>query len=148
PSEFGVLDIATSYGGVLVIAMRFGVPGAVARFYYDHREGGPLRDYITTIGWFVMISSFVVGAAALALGPWMEHRFLRDLPFFPFAVLAVLGAFMSGNSDVQRRLIQAREQSAYSAKLSLAFSAVTIVLSVFFVAVLRWGAMGMQLAYV
>ena len=42
---------------LLIQFMRLGVPGAVTRFYYDHREGPSLTDYVTTVAIFLLGSS-------------------------------------------------------------------------------------------
>jgi O-antigen/teichoic acid export membrane protein len=69
-----------------------------------------------------------------------------ELKLFPYVLLIVIIQLLSSNSDLQRRLIQAREQSRYSAILSVAFSLVNIGVAVLFVAGFRWGAVGMLLA--
>ncbi len=58
----------------------------------------------------------------------------------------MLSTFFAGNSDLQRRLLQAREQSAYTMWLNVFTALVISALSIALVAGLRYGAMGMMLA--
>src|SRR5437016_577255 len=44
PADIGILDLTAAFGAILVVLMRFGVPGAVTRFFFDHHEGESLRD--------------------------------------------------------------------------------------------------------
>ena len=67
PDDYGVLGMAGKFSLFLIQFMRLGVPGAVTRFYYDHREGRALTDYVTTIAIFLLGSSTVIGRGDPAL---------------------------------------------------------------------------------
>ena len=151
-NDYGVVDLATTFSALLIVLMRLGVPGAVTRFYYDFPEGPSLRDYVTTMeARFQWCSSLLIGLAAFLVFLVAGQSRLQDghapTEISTTLILLVIGtSFLSSNTDLQRRLLQAREQSRYSALLSLAFAGVSIALAVFFVAVLQWGAFGMILA--
>jgi O-antigen/teichoic acid export membrane protein len=144
-SDFGILELTSAFAGVLVILMRLGVPGAVTRFYFDYREGPELRNYVTTIARFMWCSSLAVGLLAMLVILFAGKVILPSVPL-RFTFLVILTSFLACNADLQRRLLQAREQSRYSALLSLCFAGLTIALAVFFVAVIRLGALGMIVA--
>ncbi len=141
-ADYGILELAGYLSTVLMIFMRLGVPGAVTRFYYDHREGPELSDYVTTIAIFMFCSSLVVGLITLAVGPWLFPYTMPSLPFYPYGVLALAAAFISCNQNLQDRLVQAREQSAYSAMLNIGRATVAISLLLLFVVWLRQGPAG------
>lgn len=148
PKDYGVVELTTVLCSFLIIMMRLGVPGAVTRFYYDHREGADLRDYVTTIARFMILSSVVVGGLTLLATWFFGKTLVPGLPFYPFVLLAVVGSLVASNSDLQRRLIEAREQSAYSAKLSIAFSVADIALTLILVIVFKLGVLGIVLSQV
>jgi O-antigen/teichoic acid export membrane protein len=148
PSDYGYLDNAIAFGGFLMMLMRQGVvPGAVQRFYYDHEEGPSLRDYVTTIAWFLLASSLTVGVVAMAVCPWFIAKLIPGLPL-SFAFLAILSGIAFCISELQSRLVQAREQSAYQARLNVGRASVSIALAILFVVMLRWGAIGILAAEV
>jgi O-antigen/teichoic acid export membrane protein len=147
PTDYGYMDNAIAFGGFVMSLMRQGVPGAVARFYYDHDEGPSLRDYVTTVAWFLLGSSLVVGLVALVVCPWIIAALIPGLPL-PFAFLAILSGIAFVNSELQSRLVQAREQSGYQARLNVARASVSITLVILFVIVLRTGVIGMLAAEV
>jgi O-antigen/teichoic acid export membrane protein len=148
PKDYGVVELTSVLCSFLMIMMRLGVPGAVTRFYYDHREGADLRDYVTTIARFMILSSLAIGMLALLVTWFFGNVLIPHLPFYPFVVLAVVGSLVASNSDLQRRLIEAREQSAYSARLSVAFSVADIILTLLLVIVFRLGVLGVVLSQV
>ncbi len=147
PTDYGYMDNAIAFGGFVMALMRQGVPGAVARFYYDHDEGPSLRDYVTTVAWFLLGSSLVVGLIALVVCPWILAALIPGLPL-PFAFLAILSGIAFVNSELQSRLVQAREQSSYQARLNVGRASVSIALAILFVVVLRTGVIGMLAAEV
>lgn len=145
PDDYGILDLTAAFGAILVVLMRFGVPGAVTRFYFDHREGESLKDYVSTINRFLWISSTAVGCVAFCLVYFFPSALLPGVPI-AFAVLVIIISLLSSNTDLQRRLIQAREQAFYSAMLSLSFALTNIALAILFIAAFRWSVKGMLVA--
>ena len=143
PRDFGLVDLATALTAFLMTPMRMGVTGAVTRFYYEYPEGPSLKDYVTTVAWFLAVCSLTVGLAAFAIGPCRLRYFIPELPFVPIAVLAILSGLLYCNMELQDRLVQAREQSGYAARLSIGRASIAILLAVLFVAGLHWGAAGL-----
>jgi O-antigen/teichoic acid export membrane protein len=125
--------------------MRLGLPGAITRFYFDHKEGSGLQDYVTTINRFLWISSITIGALAFGLSYFFGDRLLPGVAL-GYIGLVVFMSMLSCNTDLQRRLLQAREQSRYTAVLTISTALANIVLAILFVAVLRLGVNGMFLA--
>ena len=148
PEDYGIVEVCAAIGGLLTVFMRFGVPGAVTRFYYEHPEGPELQDYVTSVSWFLRLNGLLVGALAMVAGYVFLPVLIPSLPVFPYVPLAILASLLATNSDVQRRLIQVRRQSSYSARLSLASSLIGIALTILLVVGLRLGALGMMLAQV
>jgi len=146
PRDFGIVDLALNLGAFLLIAMRMGVPGAVTRFYYDQSEGKDLNDYLTTIYWFIIYASLIIGAITLLTSQQFIDNLIPGLPFAPFVILVVISALFNSNTDLQRRLIQVREQSVFSAKLSTSRTILTIALTILLVVVFKYGAFGVVLA--
>ncbi len=147
PTDYGILELTATFGAIVVVIMRMGVPGAVTRFYFDHREGEPLRDYVSTINRFLLISSLVVGGWALGLVAISDGHVMPGISF-AYVGIVIFVSILSCNTDLQRRLLQAREQSRYTALLSLANALSNIGLSVIFVVFLQLGVNGMFLAQV
>lgn len=146
PGDFGILELAAAAGGFLTIVMRLGLPGSATRFYFDYREGPELRDYITTLAWFLSLASLGIGALVLLAAPRLLPELLPGLDYAPYFLLVVLAAVLAANYDLQLRLIQAREQAKLAARLSVSRATLSILLSVLLVVVLRRGAEGMLMA--
>lgn len=146
PAEMGVLEIYLTAQTLLVIVMRLGLQGSIARFYFDYREGEELRDLVTTVAVTVVLSSLVVTTLGLLFAPMVFARFLPEVPFHPYMDIVLVTAFFLSAPDLQKRLLQAREQSKYSAKLSIFFGVASTLLSILFVMGFNLGALGVLLS--
>ena len=141
PTELGIAEICLTVQGLLPIAMRLGLQGAIARFYFDYDEGQKFRDLVTTITITTIAASALLTVIALIGTPFFLRRFMPEVPFNLMA-LSIVSCFFQAAPELQRRLLQAREQSAYSAKLNIAFGLLAIGLNLLLVVVFKMGAAG------
>lgn len=147
PEDYGITELCGSLAAFSIIFMRLGVPGSVNRFYYDFKdEENKLNDYITTIHHLLVISSIVVGIAIGIISYLFSSILLSGVLFFPFIVLVLINSGFSANSDLQKRILQSKEKSAYMAKLNIALALIGILLTIFFVVFLKLGALGLILS--
>lgn len=146
PEDYGLVELATSFGSFAFILLRLALPGSVSRFYYDHNEGEELRNYITTIYWTLMIISVAMAGLIYVVSAFFLDKLVPGLPLWPFVAIVLATGVFATNSEIQKRLIQARKQSRYSAKLSIAVSLVGISTAVLLVTVFKLGALGIVLA--
>jgi O-antigen/teichoic acid export membrane protein len=143
--EYGLMDLAAYWLGVFVLAMRLGVPGAVTRFYFDQPDRESLRDYVTTVSFAMLGLSATVGGLLLVAAPLYLDQTMPGLGWYGL-LLVVIAAGAQAASDVQRRLMQAREEARYTAILNLATGLVGIALNILFVLGLGWGIWGVLVA--
>lgn len=147
PDDFGIAELCTSIGAFMVILMRLGVPGSVTRFYFEFEDNiQDVRDYVTTVYYFLFAASILIGVVGGALLWWFQPVLTPGVLFYPFILLVLINNFFSTNSDLQKRLLQAREQSRYMAGINVAVSLVSISLTVLMVVHFQLGALGMVLA--
>jgi O-antigen/teichoic acid export membrane protein len=147
PEDYGILELCSSFAAFIIILMRLGVPGAVNRFYFDYRhEPKRLNDYVTTVHHLLVFSSIclgiIVGLVLYAYGDLV----LSGVMFFPFIFLTLINAGFSANSDLQKRLLQSKEDSAYLAKLNLSLALLGIALALLFVVYFEMGALGLMMS--
>ena len=147
PRDYGIAGMCGQMSSFLTIGMRCGVPGAVTRYYFDHREGASLRDYVTTTAKFMLTASVSIGCILLLVGHWLFPLWDQDILFVPFGIMVIVNAVVDSNTELQDRLIMAREQSSYRLRLNVLQTAVQIILGVLFVVGFRWGPAGLMGSY-
>jgi len=143
PTEMGILEICMTAQALVVVFMRLGLQGAISRFYFDHREGDALRDLVTTIVYAVAGASIIITAVGFLIGPFLFARFLPEIPFHPYMDLALVTALFQGAPEFQRRLLQAREKSAFSARLSIAYGLLNTTFDLLLVIKFKMGGVGL-----
>lgn len=146
PEDYGVLDLVAQFGDALFVLMRLGFPGAVTRFYFEHGEGPQLRRFLSTLTRFQALTSAAVASLTLAAWPLVRWKLLPGVPLWPLGLVIVGTVLLMGLPDVQRRVLQVREQSGRSARLSVTMTVVQLALSLALVAGFGMGLTGMLVA--
>ncbi len=147
PDDYGIVELCGAFSAFVIIFIRLGVPGAVNRFYFDYKnKPEKLNDYVTTIHHLLVFSSIILGTVVGIVMYVFSDTILPGILFFPFLVLTIINAGFSANSDLQKRLLQSKEKSAYMAKLNISLALVGIGLALLFVVVLNFGALGLMLS--
>ncbi len=142
PDDYGTLEVIYYFNLFLTIMMRIGLPGVISRFYYDYGEGKELREYVSTIFWTVMVSSTLIGLVAAFVLYFFQPTYLDGKSFVVFGLIPIATAVLNANTDIQRRLIQARQQSKYSMYLSFAITIVGVIVAYPFIVTMKLGATG------
>ena len=146
PSDMGILEIALTLQALFAIAMRLGLAGSVTRYFFDFRDSEGLRDFVTTVALLVVASSSTILLIALFAGPTLFQMWWPEIPFHPYMEIALATAFFQAAPDLQRRLMQAREQSGQVARLNAIFGVLATSGNILAVIVLDAGILGILLA--
>lgn len=141
PKEMGIAEVCLTVQGLLPIVMRLGLQGAIARFYFDYDNERDLRDLVTTITATTIAVSILLTFITLIGTPFFLQRFMPEVPFNLMA-LSIVSCLFQTAPEFQRRLLQAREQSAYSARLNIIYGVLAVVLNLLLVVGFKMGAAG------
>ena len=147
PADYGVLELCASFSVFLVIFMRLGVPGSVSRFYFDYKDDDKLlRDYITTVHRLLILSSTILAIVMGGVFYFYSQKILPVVLFIPYILIVLINSSLSANSDLQKRLIQSKEQSGYMAMINVVNIFIGILLAVVFVVGFEMGVLGIFLS--
>lgn len=135
--DFYLVNSAVSLAGTVFTTW---LNASIVRFYWaDEREGG-LDEYVATVVWSatasVLIGAAVVGVIMTLLAERLSPGVSRLLP------IALAGLLSGQFIQVMQQLMRAANRANAFAVLSIASTLVATALSVFFVVVPRWGALG------
>ena len=143
PADYGILSMATVVTSILMIFLLFGQRGAIGRFYFDYYHNPEqLKDYLSTIFLSVGLIS-LIGCIIISLfGDTIFTTLIPDIPFNPYLILAIWTAFLGIPLNFALILLQAREQAYTFSAINVIKFLITTILIIFFVVVLREGALG------
>lgn len=144
PTDYGTIAILDLTAGVLAILVSGGMAGALSRYHFDAVD----EDAESTVWWtglavalgiatLVGVPAFVFrGAIArFTLGPQEESG-----SFFYLLVLATI--WFGILSNISTAYLRVRKWSWLSVNLSLASLVLNVALNVYFLAVSKWGIVG------
>ena len=109
PAQYGILAAAAIVTEFLRAIFGFGLPEAIARFYYDWpAEERPRRlGAIWTGAW---LGSLLLAAVLLAAGPALVQPLIRQVPFSPYLELAILAALTLSMMQVPLMVLRIMEK--------------------------------------
>lgn len=147
PAEFGIVGIVLAMFSAFSTVFGMGLRGAVTRQYFDYAgEPARLREYLGSV-YTLFLACGTVGAGALTLlGRDPFEWVFAQVPFDPFAPLALWAAFFSAASGILLSLYRAREQAGRYVLLQLTSTVALAGFVVYLVAIRSGGAEGQAYA--
>lgn len=143
PADYGILSIATTLGSILAIFYLAGLNGAIGRFYYDYTDNeSELKKYIGTIIVSLVIYSLCLTIFLSIFGESIFHTILKDLQFNPYILLILWTTFFSTIFPISLKMYQVREKPFLYSFWSIIRFIINTLLIIYFVVVLRQGALG------
>jgi len=154
PRSYGQVEAITAATAVLAIVLQLGISNAFFRFYFDAKTDADKLTVVRTSFWFTMAMSTlglvlgVVFAGPVAHGLGLSYSAHVDghVHFHSAATLVRAGAvglWAQTNYQQLTALFRVEERSTSYAIASVANVLVTVAAMVVFVAVFKWGAVGL-----
>src|ERR1051325_4908469 len=142
PGSFGRVEIITAATAVLAIVLQLGIASAFFRFYFDETDAAGRLTVVRTSFWFTMATATLGLVLGVVFAPQISHWL--GLGHDPWLVRAgAVGLWAQTNYQQLTNLFRAEERSTAFAIASVANVLVTVAAMVIFVAVFRWGAIGL-----
>lgn len=143
PADYGIILTLIATTGLLSSIYQMGQIGAWQRFYYDYKDSKEeLKKYLGTIIVFVFVFGLGCTILLLTVGERLFTTIAKDVPFKPYVQITLLTVFLSLFFPFWLRLFQIREKSLIYSILNFAYFLVSTLLIIFFVVILRYGALG------
>lgn len=140
PEEMGILEVTLAIDVLMQSIARLGLPGALSRQYFDHKES--LDDLFTSTAVGALVASAIFTAIALLAGPLIFVRWLPEVPFHPYLDIALIASFLRLAPELQSRLLQATEQSKLASSINVGVSLFASFAKLTFIVALGFGLLG------
>lgn len=142
PADYGIISIASVLLSLLSIIFFLGMRDALNRYYFQYRNTDEYHEYIGSIVLFVISLSLILTILLTLFGAGVFTVALPNIPFYPYVVVILWTAFFSIPMNVTYGLLQVQERSFTYGLLSVIQFITNAALIVYFIAVLREGALG------
>jgi len=143
PADYGILDLASVVTWFLTTAVLFQMPWSMSRFYlYDARSDEDKQRALSTAATFLVIAVSVFGLVGLSLVKPISKLVFNRSGCEDLGILVIIGVM--GSCLLNFRITHCRnlKQSGRFSAISLTIFVLSLVLTILFVVVLRWGAFG------
>jgi O-antigen/teichoic acid export membrane protein len=142
PNAFGRVEIITAATAVLAIVLQLGIGSAFFRFYFDEKDAAGKLTVVRTSFWFTMASATAGLVFGVVFAEQISHWI--GLGNDPSLVRAgAVGLWAATNYQQLTALFRVEERSTSYAIASVANVLITVAAMVVFVAVFKWGAIGL-----
>ena len=142
PSAYGAISIIIAIEMLAKVVSRWGLDGALMRFYHERPAGGPLEQLTSTIVWFTLSANVVVFGAALGGAFLFGGSLLEDAHDRLALVAMLVNTFLISLTYVPLHLMRLRDQAITFSAIALGRSAGTVVARLVLVIGLGWGVTG------
>lgn len=147
PDDYGALALLNTFSAFLLTFLSLQMGNSFVRFYYD-MEDSELPAFVSTVLYASVALNLLMLAPFLVFGGAVT-RFLfptSSIPFHPYVVFAIGGAFFSALVMNFNMLLRVQERGTAVLVLAGVNAAGNTLLQVWFVVVLGWGAPGVLAA--
>jgi len=144
--DYGVLGLLGSVEVIAKIVFRFGLDGSFMRFFYDCETEEERQRLASTIFFFLLAVNGVVLLALLAVTPLLSHAMFGSAHESTALRLVLLNTFAIGFTFIPFHVLRIERRSTTFSLLTLARSALTVVLRLVLVVGLHMAVIGVVLA--
>jgi O-antigen/teichoic acid export membrane protein len=138
----GVVEVTNAVRDVLVMVMLQGTPNAMMRLRFDIQGERELQRFESTLTWYVAATGFGLCGVMWLLGGPFWTLVGEGMPFTPFGILTFAIAAASAVCQLLDRKLQADQQAAKLAVITLVRTVLILGAIVVFVVPLGRGAAG------
>lgn len=144
PSDYGMTGIAISVGSVVTIAFGLGIPGSIARLYYEYNDSEErIKEFISSHFLFLAGSIAILVALLSFFGGWVWDRWLgSQIPFSPYIQIVLWTSYADILIQVPLSMYRAQQKSKQFIIAQVANFLLSVLLAILFVGILKQGAKG------
>jgi len=142
PADFGITALAGVATAICVAIFSLGCHAAVTRLYWEWKKENDAEAAVATLWVTVIAFAAVLTIVLQRWGALLFGWLLSSVPFDPYIRIVLWTAFLATVNQVPLALLRAREEAAVFVRWSYATAASALLLSIYFVAVERQGALG------
>lgn len=147
PSDYGILAIVTSIASLLTVFYTLSLSSASSRFYFeDPQNENYLKELWGTNITFVLIVSICLSTFLILKGDKIFSLFIGDLPFYPYVLLGLVAISTMPLFEMYQEVLRTKQIGKQYGLQNLSRFVVNLLLSLFFVVILKLKAEGPLLA--
>jgi len=142
-SDYGIVAVVSVITNIMIIILSMGLTASVERHYFDYdEESEEFKDYLGTIIIFYLLVGFSIIVGLTFFGKPIFENLFSKVPFSPYIKFALWTSLFISFGNIILNLYRAKERASVYVSLRVTSFLLTTGLIIFFVVVLREGALG------
>ncbi|AEV29372.1 membrane protein involved in the export of O-antigen and teichoic acid [Sphaerochaeta pleomorpha str. Grapes] len=148
-TDYGVINLLSSFSAVSTYIIAFSLYSAVIRFYADYKHDlEKVRTFFGTVICFVFLSGCVFFILALLLKNVLAKFLFQGVDFYPSVLMALIALVFTSLYTIYQDILKGMQEARKSAMVSISYFFLQVILNILFVAFFSWGANGVLLSLV
>jgi O-antigen/teichoic acid export membrane protein len=147
PKDYGITNLINSFTNVAIFIVAFSLYSSVIRFYTDFKNDiDKLKQFYGTVITFIFISGLIFLILGLLFHNIFVSYFFMNISFFPIVLMAMITIPFVSLHVIHQNILQGRQQGKKLTIINLVVFGIQVCLNLFFIGVLKFGAIGVLLA--
>ena len=148
PSDYGALELVYMVGYFIAILYGLMIGSGYIRFYFDSHEEKKRKLYLGSSFWFTFVNSVIFVWISFAYADDIAHLIFKFDNGALFVKLISIATLINANKQIFYNHLQINENSAIYISINIFSLILTLGLTIFFVAFLKWGVQGVLYAQI
>lgn len=142
-SDYGIVSNVLAIINFLSVLYIFGMNAVWGRFFFDFKDKSPeQKAFLGSTFFLLFFAGLGLNTLLSFTGKGLFHSIIPELDFNPFVLLAIWTAFFGVVFNLKLTLFRVRQQSWQFGVISFGRFLLTVVATIYAVAILRYGAYG------
>lgn len=145
--DYGITSLCTSFITTSSFIVAFSLFSAVMRFYVDLKnDQKKLKRFYGTIVIFIFISALLFGILITIYKNIISKYIFPGIHYYPFILISLISLVFYCQQVVYTNILQSQQKAVKFSIINIVFFFITLVLNIFFIVILKKGAVGFLLA--
>lgn len=147
PEDYGITNLVNSFTQVATFIVAFSLYSAVVRFYADYKDDKEkLKRFYGTVVVFVFISGVSFLGLGIIFNKLLIKWFFEGISFYPIVLISLFTLTFFCLHTIHQNMLQGMQQGKKLTIINLLVFGIQVCLNLLFVAVFKFGAIGVLLA--
>lgn len=146
-NDYGIIAVVTSIISFLSILYTLSLNASINRYYFEYKDDEEkLKEFWGTNILFILLNSLMITIVLILFRKFLLQPLAKDIPFFPYILLGLISITLNPIYSIHQSILQTQQQAKKYGITNLTYFILNILLTIFFVVILKIGAVGVLAA--
>ena len=144
--DYGVTSLSSSFILTMSFIVSLSLFNSIMRFYVDYKsDQTKLKRFYGTVTNFVLLSSVIWFILLTVFRTPLSHYVFSDIDYYPIIAVTLLSLAFNCQHTIYTYILRSEQRALKASILDIVYFLVSVAINVYFVVVLKLGALGVVL---